>query len=128
MKRLVVTFRTVMKGSKLLFQRARVPPCAREDVRAMCGSILSSELRLEQYEELNIDTARGRSDWNSRGSEIKMKSGLSWQQMLRRSLEILRKPSQFQVIHLKVLFTGASDSSSELSGARSLNRDFQESH
>ena len=55
------------------------------------------------------------------GSDIKMKSGFSLRQMSRRSLEILRNPSQFQVIHLTDLFTCASELLSDLSEHISLN-------
>lgn len=67
--------------------------------------------------------ARGRSAWKSQGSEMKRKSGDSVMQIFRRLKEVRLKPSQFQVRHLNllVLFTGASEWLSDLSGDISLN-------
>ena len=59
---------------------------------------------------------------------MKSKSGFSVEQMSKRSLETLLKPSQFQVIHLNDLCTGASEMVSDLSEASSLNEDCQKSH
>ena len=69
-----------------------------------------------------------RSDWKSIGSEMKSKSGFYVEHMSWRSLDTLLNPSQFQVIHLNGLCTGASEMVSDLSEASSLNEDCQRSH
>ena len=70
-----------------------------------------------------IFVTRGRSDWKSQGSDIKMKSGFCSLQIERRSLDTRLNPSQFQVKHLKLcnIFTDASEDESELSEDISLN-------
>ena len=113
-KRLEVTFMIETKGSKVLCQRARTPPWAREDFRARSRSSLSSELRLEQNCELKGAMARGRSDWKSSGSDMKTRCGFSCLQIVRRSLETLRNPSQFHVMHLISLCAVAFELTSSL--------------
>ena len=95
-----------------------MPPWGREVLRASSGSSLSSEFKLELNCELKGAIARGRSDWNKSGSDINKSWGFSSLQIVRRSLETRRKPSQFHVMHL--IFTVASELS-ELSGQISLN-------
>ena len=124
---LVVTSIIVTNGSRHLLQKTRVPPCALEDDNAKSCSYLSSELRLQQKSVWKMLVARKRSDWNSQGSEMKMKSALWRLVILWRSYDTRLKPSQFQVKHLNDLYTRAAEESA-LSEQISLNFHCQECH
>ena len=93
--------------------------------RASSGSCLSSELRLEEYLELNMAVAFGRSDWKSQGSEIKTRSTFSLSRIVRRSLETREKPSQFQEAQLSLSLSFGASEESDLSEHISLNDEFR---
>ena len=64
-----------MYGSRFFFHIIKTPPYILFFVKVRSGSRRSSELRIDLYLVSNMVVAIARSDWNSHGSERKIKSG-----------------------------------------------------